>query len=53
MDIFGNPISKCNKLSENVRLIKAIEVHYLIYSETPYNIFTEVDGHNFAYHNES
>ena len=44
MDVFGTYISKCNRLSENIRHIQAIEVlyrlrnkqkHYLIYSETP------------------
>ena len=44
MDIIGNHISKCNRLSENMRHINAIEVlyrlrnkqkHYLISSETP------------------
>ena len=41
---FGNHISKCNRLSKNIRPIQAIEVlhrlrnkqkHYLIYQETP------------------
>ena len=44
MNILGSIISKCNRLSENIRHIKAIEVlyrlrnkqkHYLISSETP------------------
>ena len=44
MDNFGNYVSKCNRHSENIRHIKALEVlyrlknkqkHYLIYSETP------------------
>ena len=42
--MIGNYISKCNRLNENIRHIKAIEVlnrlrnkqkHYLISSETP------------------
>ena len=44
MAFFGNHISKCNRLSKNIRPIQAIEVlyrlrnkqkHYIIYSETP------------------
>ena len=37
MDIFGNQISKYNRLSENIRHIKAIEVlrNYRTSSETP------------------
>ena len=44
MAFFGNHVSKCNRLSKNMRPIQAIDVlyrlwnkqkHYLIYSETP------------------
>ena len=41
MDIFGNYISKCNRLSKNIRHIKALyqrrtkQKHYLISSKTP------------------
>ena len=52
---FGNHISKCNRLSKNIRPIQAIEVlhrlrnkqkHYLIYSETPCRIVTDIFCHN-------
>ena len=48
MDVFGNYISKCNRLSENIGLLRAIEVlcwlsnkqkHYLISLETPCTTF--------------
>ena len=60
MAFFGNHISKCNRLSRNIRPIQAIEVlyrlrnkqkHYIIYSETPCStIITIKDVSNKTFH---